>query len=63
MEIMKTQIGISAGADFEEKSWTFLMPEDFEVRAGQFAIVDKRLYDELISRVPSYHELLNELEK
>ncbi len=45
---IKTQIGISAGADFSESTWTFKMPEDYIVVAGEFAIVDKALYDELV---------------
>ena len=51
MELKKTiptQFGISATADFEENTWTFEMPETYSVVAGEFAIVDKNLYDQLM---------------
>lgn len=38
------QFGTSAEADFEQNTWTFEMPETFEVYAGEFAIVDKEQY-------------------
>ena len=43
MSKLKTQIGTSVTADFEESTWTFEMPEGFTMSAGQFAImpVDK----------------------
>jgi hypothetical protein len=49
MKPIKTQFGLSTNADFEENLWAFLMPEGFKVRAGEFAIVDKQLYDEMLN--------------
>jgi hypothetical protein len=37
--IMRIQTGRSAEADFEEKTWTFEMPDGYSVCAGKFAIV------------------------
>lgn len=48
---IKTQFGISATADFEDLTWTFQMPEKYSVVAGDFAIVDKILYDQLMQTV------------
>ena len=45
---MKTQFGTSFGADFEYSTWKFKMPKNFEIRAGEFAIVDKQVYDKMI---------------
>lgn len=45
-----TQIGESAMADFEENTWTFEMKEDFQVIAGEFAIVPKEEYLQLLSQ-------------
>lgn len=50
-KIIKTQFGESATADFEENTWTFEMAGDFTVVAGEFALVDKKLYDQLIKSV------------
>lgn len=47
MSILKTQIGTALTADFEEQTWTFEMPENYEVSAGYFAIVPKDKYDKL----------------
>jgi len=49
MKTIATQIGTSFNADFEENLWGFLMTDKYQVRAGKFAIVDKPVYDELIS--------------
>lgn len=46
---IKTQKGIAHSADFEENTWTFLMPEGYEVASGEFMIVDKAVYDELVN--------------
>lgn len=51
MSKLKTQFGTAITADFEEKTWTFEMDENFKVTAGEFAIVDKILYDQLIQSV------------
>lgn len=47
MNEVNTQIATSMTADFEENTWTFLMPENYKVWAGQFAIVDKQIYDRM----------------
>ena len=44
---VSTQIATSMTADFDENTWTFLMPENYKVWAGQFAIVDKQVYDKM----------------
>lgn len=46
-----TQFGVSSTADFEKNTWTFEMPEKYSVVAGEFALVDKKLYDQLIQSV------------
>lgn len=46
-----TQFGVSATSDFEENTWTFEMPEKYSVVAGEFALVDKILYDQLMQSV------------
>lgn len=46
-----TQFGISATADFEENTWTFVMPNKYAVCAGEFALVDKELYDALMKSI------------
>jgi hypothetical protein len=48
MSLLKTQFGTALTADFQESTWTFEMPEDYEVTAGEFAIVPKEKYDLLI---------------
>lgn len=48
---IKTQFGISATADFEELTWTFQMSEKYSVVSGEFALVDKILYDQLIRSI------------
>jgi len=48
MSLLKAQFGTALTADFEESTWTFEMPEDYEVSAGEFAIVPKEKYDLLI---------------
>lgn len=48
MTTIETQIGIAHSADFEENTWTFLMPDNYRIAAGTFAIVDKKVYDEMM---------------
>lgn len=48
MSIIKTQIGTSVAADFEESTWTFEMPEGFSMSAGTFAILPVDKYNALI---------------
>lgn len=45
---MTTQFGESLTGDFEEKTWTFEMPEDFTLKAGEFAIVPKAEYEAMV---------------
>jgi hypothetical protein len=47
MKEVSTQIATSLSSDFEDATWTFLMPEGFKVWAGMFAIVDKQVYDKM----------------
>lgn len=47
MQNFKTQIEESLTADFQEKTWTFEMPEDFKIKAGKFAIVPIEDYNNL----------------
>ena len=54
MSKIKTQIGTSVTADFEESSWTFEMPEDFTMSAGKFAILPVDKYNDLIEAL---HEI------
>lgn len=48
-----TQIGQSEGADFEEDTWTFKMPEDFEVMAGEFAIMPRANFEAMKDALPA----------
>ena len=54
MSKIKTQIGTSVTADFEESTWTFEMPEDFTMSAGKFAILPVDKYNALIEAL---HEI------
>lgn len=59
---MSVQFGESLTGDFEERTWTFEMPEDFSVKAGEFAIVPIAEYNALIEK-PSFNgELILTLE-
>lgn len=49
MTTVNTQLATSKESDFEENTWTFLMPKGFQVWAGQFVIMDKPVYDKAIS--------------
>lgn len=51
MKKVDTQFATSMTADFDESTWTFLMPDKSQVWAGQFAIVDRQVYDEMIERL------------
>lgn len=46
-----TQFAVSMTADFEENTWTFLMPNKYAVCAGEFALVDKELYADLMKNI------------
>ena len=54
MKTIKTQFGQSATADFENCTWTFQMSKDMRIVSGEFAIVDKAIYDALLKSLPSY---------
>lgn len=63
MKEVSTQIATSMSSDFEENTWTFLMPDGFQVWAGQFAIVDKQVYDKMLAalkRVDDAHDVYSE---
>lgn len=59
---MTTQFGESLTGDFEERTWTFEMPEDFSVKAGEFAIVPIAEYNALIEKPSFKGELVLTLE-
>lgn len=59
---MTTQFGESLTGDFEERTWTFEMPEDFSVKAGEFAIVPIAEYNALIKKPIFNGELVLTLE-
>lgn len=44
----QTQFGKSHSADFETNTWTFLMPDKYEVGAGEFVIKCKKDFDDLL---------------
>ena len=48
MTKLKTQIGDSLTSDFKDNTWTFEMPDNFNISAGEFAIIPKEKYDRLI---------------
>ena len=54
---IKTQFGQSAMADFKDYTWTFLMNKPFRVVSGDFAIVDKRVYDALLKSLADMIEI------
>ena len=60
MRTIKTQIGTAMTADFEENTWTFIMPNKYEVCAGAFAIVDKPIYDEMMSALKDSLQMLEQ---
>lgn len=41
---MNVQFGISATADFDENTWTFIMFDGYKVKAGEFVIIEKGTY-------------------
>lgn len=48
---VETQIGMSAGADFSENTWSFEMDENYSVWAGKFAIVPLDKYEDALQRI------------
>ena len=47
----KTQIAISASADFEQDTWSFEMESPYTVMAGKYAIVPIEQYNEALQRI------------
>lgn len=47
----KTQLGVSATADFEENTWTFEMHTGFTVTAGTFAVVPVEQYNAALNNL------------
>jgi hypothetical protein len=54
METIKTQFAKSLEADFEKNTWTFLFEEGYKVRAGNFAIVDRKVYNSMVKELDAY---------
>lgn len=48
MSNLKTQFGKASSADFEENVWTFKMSEGFKVSAGDFAIIPKEKFENIL---------------
>ena len=48
---MVPQLAVSNTADLEEHTWTFDMKEDFSVSAGEFVIIPKDIYEEIIVNI------------
>lgn len=48
---MKAQTGTTLKADFEENTWTFEMKGDFQIKSGEFVIIEKDLFDNYQSEV------------
>jgi len=46
-------------SDFEENTWTFEMQEDFKVTAGEFAIIPKDKYDNLLTALKGIRNSMN----
>ena len=45
---IKVQFGITYSADFEEKTWTFMMGNEYRVSAGKYAILTEDEYNRLL---------------
>lgn len=56
---LKTQIGTAVTADFEEKTWTFEMENNFSVTAGKFAILPIEKYDALLTTLKGIRNSMN----
>lgn len=55
---IKTQFAQSAGADFEDCTWTFQLDKNMRIVSGRFAIVDITVYDELLRALEmAVHEI------
>jgi hypothetical protein len=54
MDRIKTQFAKALVADFSENTWTFEMEEGYKVRAGEFAISDKNVYNSMVKELGDY---------
>lgn len=59
MSKLKTQFGTAITADFEENTWTFEMNENFNVTAGEFAILPKEKYETLLVALKGIRNSMN----
>ena len=59
MSKLKTQFGTAITADFEENTWTFEMNENFNVTAGEFAILPKEKYEALLVALKGIRNSMN----
>lgn len=48
---MKTQIGLSDNANFEDLTWTFEMQKGYAVKGGRFAIIPAETYHEIMEDI------------
>lgn len=56
---MKTQVGKSLTADFQENTWTFEMKENFIITAGDFAVIPIRVLLELTTALKGIRNSMN----
>ena len=57
----EVQYGISFEADFDAKTWTFQMPNNYKVWAGTFAIIPKELLAAKDAQISDLENRLKEL--
>ncbi len=53
------QIGDSLTGDIIEGTWTFEMPKDFKLMPGEFAIVPKEKFEDLITAINGIANSMN----
>ena len=51
MSKLKAQFGTADDANFKKCTWSFKMPSDYNVSAGNFAILPQDTYQELIKSI------------
>ena len=51
MSNLKAQFGTADDANFKKCIWSFKMPSDYKVSAGNFAILPQDKYQELIKSI------------
>jgi len=56
----KTQFGVAQEADFSMNTWTFRMPDNYLVAAGEFAIIDKAAYEKMQSALSDSLQMLEQ---